>query len=121
MARRTSIILILVAVLAILISLTDIVSIVFWDNIFMFSLICLIIGGFLYLLEGGIFNNLFHSFKRFYKGTSKLQKYVSEAEYKEKPHKKSKLIDISIAINIFKIGLFLMLISMTISYFFYYR
>jgi len=121
MAMKKSIILILVAILAILISLTNMVSIVFWDSIFLFSLICLIIGGFVYLLEEGIFNNLFHSFKRFYTKTSKLQSYVSETEYKDKSHIKSKLIDISIAINIFKIGLFLMFISTVISYFFYYR
>lgn len=30
------------------------------------------------VLKGGMFNAIFYSFRRFYRGTSKLEKYVSE-------------------------------------------
>lgn len=54
------------------------VSIVFWDGFFLLGLVIFIVGGVLLLLEKGIFDFFFYSFKKFLKTSSKVEKYVSE-------------------------------------------
>ncbi|WP_432354433.1 DUF3899 domain-containing protein [Sporosarcina sp. A2] len=54
------------------------VSTLFWDGFFLLGLVVFMIGGVLLLLEKGVFDFFFYSFKKFLKTSSKVESYVSE-------------------------------------------
>lgn len=51
---------------------------VYWDGFFLFGLVAFMIGGVLLLLEKGVFDFFFYSFKKFLTSSSKMEQYVSE-------------------------------------------
>lgn len=54
------------------------VGIKVWDTFFLIGLVLFMCGGIFLLLEKGIFNFFFFSFRKFLKATSKAEEYVSE-------------------------------------------
>lgn len=50
----------------------------FINFLFFLSLLFLMVGGTLFVLRGGLFEGILYSFRRFYRGTSKLENYISE-------------------------------------------
>jgi len=120
MTIKLSLIMTVIMGISFLIEEMNIITITFWDNVFLFSLIVLMIGGILYLIEKNIFEHVLRQFKLFYKRNNKIQKYVSEVEYEDDIGEKTKLIDISIAKAMVKSSVYFMGISIAISYFYYY-
>lgn len=53
-------------------------SITLLNNLFLTSLLLLMIGGILFLLEGGFFNIIIYGFKKFYHNFSTVGRYVAE-------------------------------------------
>src|SRR5699024_327036 len=105
----------------VLISKFHLVSISFWNNLFLISLLFFVVSGFLFLIEQRTFDRFLNGFRIFYKKTTKLEKYVANVEYKETNTTKPKLINLALASTIVKCSGFVMLISITVSYFFYYK
>lgn len=54
------------------------------NSIFLTSLICLMSGWVLFILEKGVLNNFFYSITRFYESISPLGQYVSDNHQKSK-------------------------------------
>ena len=54
------------------------VSVVFWDIFFLIGLVIFMLGGVFLLLEKGVFDFFFYSFKKFLKTSSKVEEYVAE-------------------------------------------
>lgn len=52
----------------------------FLNNLFLFSLILLILGCTLFVIQSGVFNGIIYSYLRFYKKTSKVGKYLVDLE-----------------------------------------
>lgn len=50
----------------------------FINFLFYISLVLLMAGGALLVLRGGMFEGILYSFRRFYRGTSKLENYIAE-------------------------------------------
>ncbi|MER2088399.1 MAG: DUF3899 domain-containing protein [Sporosarcina sp.] len=66
-----------IGLLALVFLLLD-VSVVFWDIFFLIGLVIFMLGGVFLLLEKGIFDFFFYSFKKFLKTSSKVEEYVAE-------------------------------------------
>ena len=66
-----------VSLLALAFLLLD-VSFVLWDIFFLIGLVIFMLGGVFLLLEKGVFDFFFYSFKKFLKTSSKVEEYVSE-------------------------------------------
>jgi hypothetical protein len=66
-----------ISLLALVFLMLD-VSVVFWDVFFLVGLVIFMLGGVFLLLEKGVFDFFFYSFKRFLINSSKVEGYVSE-------------------------------------------
>ena len=66
-----------ISLLALVFLMLD-VSVVFWDVFFLIGLVIFMLGGVFLLLEKGVFDFFFYSFKKFLKTSSKVEGYVSE-------------------------------------------
>lgn len=121
MKFKNSLLWIGIIVISFVISTVHIVSIVFWDNLFLISLFFFVVSGFLYLIERGTFDLFFKSFRIFYTKSSKLQNYASRTEHKGQRFEKAKLVSPALmGVAIRYSGLFIV-ISITMSYLFYYE
>ena len=87
------------------------------NNIFLVGLFCFICGGTSLVINKGVFNNMFHSFKVFLKSTSKLERYAIEKEVTGliKQTKPRKYVFIN---TLLVIGMFMMMISTVFSIFY---
>jgi hypothetical protein len=52
----------------------------FINNLFMISLVLIIVGGTLFVIQGGLFTAINYSFKRVYKSITRKGKYLKELE-----------------------------------------
>ncbi|WP_039042205.1 DUF3899 domain-containing protein [Sporosarcina sp. ZBG7A] len=77
MGKKSVITISIICLIALAFLLLD-VSTAFWDVFFLLGLVVFMVGGVLLLLEKGIFDFFFYSFKKFLKTSSKVEKYVSE-------------------------------------------
>lgn len=120
MEKKSSLILIGLIGMSFVLSKVQIVSVIFWNNLFLISLLLLIISGFIYMIGMGTFDLIFKSFRIFYKKSSKLESYVSEEEYRDSAAEKGKLNSPLISSSILKYSVVFMFVSLTVSYLFYY-
>lgn len=82
------------------------------DVIFMFGLSIFIIGGFLWIIEKGIYSKAFKIFKRYLKSTSKIESYVENYDVEHiKDGKDKNNNSKSIPVYVFMSGVILIIIS----------
>lgn len=68
-----------IVMLLLILMLLDVqISIIILDFTFMAGLILFIIGGFLWIIDQGVFDGVFRIFKQFLKRTSKMEAFVDE-------------------------------------------
>lgn len=105
-----------------LLTITGILPVVFWDKLFLLGLLCFMTGGVVFLLEKGVLNAVIHSFQLFFKNSSKLENYISKVEGKgnkdSSPFVKTSFS--SVGFTLFNIGLFSLIVSFLFSFIFYY-
>lgn len=85
----------------------------FINTLFLLSLVLLIVGGFLFVYEGGFFNGFINSYRRLYR-LSKLGKYLSQFELEQmEPFAPKK---VAITFPFLAIGLILFLFTLSVAY-----
>ncbi|WP_342601168.1 DUF3899 domain-containing protein [Psychrobacillus sp. FSL H8-0483] len=92
------------------------VGVAYWDVFFLIGLLLFMVGGVLLLLENGVFNFFFYSFRKFLQISSKVERFVSEvnreSNYKGQPLKKS-----SFTLFILLTGIVIIIVSTIFPYY----
>lgn len=102
-----------IVIIAVLLSNLEI-SVIFLDFTFMFGLVLFIIGGFIWMIDKGVYNRPFKIFKNTLMYPSKLDTFISENEWgsdKDVSDKRNK----SIPLYILFVGLFFTIFSTILS------
>jgi hypothetical protein len=80
------------------------------------ALIFLMVGGILFVVEGGFFSGIAYSFKRFYKKTTKTGKILDEIEKGEEDKYEPKTHSFSLTYPLILVGTVLFVVALALSY-----
>jgi hypothetical protein len=106
----------LISYLIVLFTRNDKVFIHFINNLFLISLIFIIIGGTLFIIQGGFFTAINYSFKRVYKRLSRKGVYMAELEGDNKNDDDFKRYRFSFMPSILLTGVILFALTMLLAF-----
>jgi hypothetical protein len=106
----------LISSLIVLFSTHDNLFISFINFLFMISLVLVIVGGTLFVIQGGLFTAINYSFKRVYKRISRKGKYVAELEGDNTNDEDVKRLKFKYMPAIIIAGVFLFIVSMVLAF-----
>jgi uncharacterized integral membrane protein len=88
----------------------------FINYLFMISLLLIIVGGILFVIQGGLFTAINYSFKRVYKRISRKGKYLAELEGDHTNDEEIKRLHFSYMPSIIISGIFLFVVTMLLAF-----
>ncbi|OZM58255.1 hypothetical protein CIB95_01400 [Lottiidibacillus patelloidae] len=88
----------------------------FINNLFMISLVLIIVGGTLFVIQGGLFTAINYSFKRVYKSITRKGKYLAELEGENTNDNEIKRLSFTYMPAMIISGIFLFIVTMFLAY-----